>query len=140
MTTYKSPQELIHALRTMGYPKTVGQFSRDASRADLSNAAGFCCLGVYAEECGIRYSHDDTLFRFDPLKDPDSPILPEDHWLGTPINRVMWDDSIDVRMLQEFLADVNDQTTDFREVIRVLEDFVAGERTFDSDDYQQQDD
>lgn len=136
MTTLLDPQGLIAALESGDYAKTRGRFETTReSRIDdsdegiaASTPLGFCCLGVYAKACGMDYKPAQGSFRSEldarVAVDGDAS-LPTDHWLLTYL-----DIPSTRQPLQAFLADLNDDTPDFKAVIYVLREFDAGRRGF----------
>ena len=124
----KSPRELIVALQSGKYRKTKGQFRRTVL-SDLSPqvTSHYCCLGVYAELCGISTPEEQAIFEWGSA---DSPLinkrrLPEGHWLLTRVNSYHT-----LLQFQNVLTELNDHNETFAEVIEALERFDAGERDF----------
>lgn len=130
--TYKSPGELADFLEnTPGIKKALGT---------LRNGDGRCCIGHYADICGIEYpttvSSDGVVvslhgcLRSEHSKDPSNPPkVPGDHWLfGHQLDRPLLerqldrqlDEGISINMNQDVLTGLNDSTDGFRDVIKAL--------------------
>lgn len=103
---YPTPQELADYLRTPGLKKARGQFANEIG--------GRCCLGHYADMCGLEYDEDQGLFESaaEPEND-DYAQLTVWHWL--------FDGLAGERIVQGYLARVNDTTEGFDEIIKILE-------------------
>lgn len=107
---YKSPEELVAFLRT-NPPKAKGQFAE-------ASGPGRCCLGHYADMCGIEYVHDQGEFHD---IDDDGAVLPAGHWLrmGIEVRGDRWG-------LQSKLAELNDAYDGYDEVIEAIEQYAIG--------------
>jgi hypothetical protein len=85
-----SPTELIEYLREPGRKKARKRFA--------NNVGGRCCLGHYADMCGLVYRPEKGTFSV--------VDLPKGHWIFG---------------VQERLALVNDTSPGFEKAIRILE-------------------
>lgn len=122
---YKSPEELVAFLRT-NPPKAKGQFAIGEGR---------CCIGHYADLCGLSYDPSDGGFLAGPvLAGPGEhvePVAPPDHWLfdrapTVDSSRSSWGLK---SSYQVNLITLNDSTDTFAEVIDYLENVVIGGRS-----------
>jgi len=119
-TELPGPRDLIEYLKQPGLKKTTNKLADPKT-------GGRCCLGHYADMCGIWYDPDEGAFvRFSVLElrlssygtystRATQPALPDDHWLFT---------NEDGTILQDELQRLNDATLDFAQVIERLEDFA----------------
>lgn len=144
----KTIDELITALESGDYQQASGQFHvraldvREAAQAEFPSVIreGYCCLGVYADICDIpQRAPQQAVFAW-PGNDlmVSRAALPEGHWLLEKVHiteGAFRSGGYDVQF-QAYLSDVNDGSTDFTHVVRVLKEYAAGRRCFPpSDEY-----
>lgn len=115
---YRTRQELIDFLHT-NPPKARRKFAR--------GRANRCCLGHYADMCGIAYDKDNAMqFAYDdvPGEWRDSAPLPADHWLLQPSGQR---NHIGVPIsVQRHLAILNDRYGGWGKPIEFLESLDFG--------------
>lgn len=102
---WPGPRDLIEYLKQPGRKKARNQFARGDGR---------CCLGHYADMCGLEYPEDQGIF--DSVCFGVEAVLPKGHWLFA---------SVGGRPLQDRLARINDASGGFDKAIRFLEKFAA---------------
>ena len=120
-TDLPGPRDLIEYLKQPGLKKTEGQLADPKT-------GGRCCLGHYADMCGIWYDPEEGSFvRFSSLEQrlrsydtyctrATQPALPDEHWLFMGEQ--------DGSTLQNELQALNDNALDFASVIERLEEFA----------------
>lgn len=122
---WPGPRELAEYLKRPDIKKARHQFRRRDGR---------CCLGHYADMCGLEYPDEQAGFK----SRSDSPrglaALPEGHWLLRPSPEYEWlplpksvfpnTDDCHGPSVQSVLAAINDTSAGFNEAIEFLEQLV----------------
>lgn len=106
---YPKPSEWVAYLREPGRKKARRQFA--------NKNGGRCCLGHYADMCGLEYKPAQGLFYREGYPHGEAALLPDDHWLfhqvSSPHGNHQWH--------QEVLATLNDSKRGFDKVIEYIE-------------------
>lgn len=101
---WPTPGDLADYL--VGKRKAKHQFAADRGE-------GRCCLGHYADMCGLEYQKTQTGFWFDQsMSSVPRAVLPRRHWLVAKNG--------DGNTVQQRLACLNDHTAGFAKVIAAL--------------------
>jgi hypothetical protein len=111
---YPTPAELADYLEGEGIRKAKTKFGNDKG--------GFCCLGHYANLCGLEFDPEQKTFLFGRPElrwwSSEKPFaaLPKNHWLLKWIK----DTNGGPRQAQDALAVLNDTSSGFDKVIAQL--------------------
>lgn len=113
---YPTPEELVAYLKEPGRKKATGQFAYEEGR---------CCLGHYADMCGVTYDPGQGVFDTPDMADMPygsrRAALPDDHWLFADV--AGGEASVMGRLVQLNDGGYGD---DFSAVIEYLEENLVG--------------